>query len=172
MMGCMGEFCVFRRDIAAFLLQGIGESALVGRNHFKGKELKRVVLTCDLASTDSLSVLRAAYLSLDSSDGIRSQMIDRICFAKDYDAVLTVRTETGERASHSNTIAVPSTISTTDTFASSLSRETYGKYVALPSSIMTCWQFVSELLQGCPWHVFLRLVEGLAQPPSGYAGFL
>jgi len=82
---------------AAFL-QGTGEYCLVGRRKLNGKETEPSVFHAIELSEIHLSALRGGVLvRWISSMEIRSQNeLTRFGFAKDYDAVVTVRTEAGE----------------------------------------------------------------------------
>jgi hypothetical protein len=76
----------------------MGEYCLVGRGKFNGKETERSVFHALELNEIQLSALRAGLLvRWISSMEIRSQNeLTRFGFAKDYDAVVTVRTEAGE----------------------------------------------------------------------------
>ena len=98
MRGCAGEFVYSIASSAAVLLQGVGEYCLVGRDRFNGKEAERSVLHATGLNEIHLSVLRAGVLvRWIGSMEIRSQNeLTTFGFAKDYDAIVTVRTEAGE----------------------------------------------------------------------------
>ena len=161
MMGCMGEFAYSVASSAAFLLQGIGEYCLVGRNHFKGKEAERSVLHAIGLNEIHLSVLRAGVLvRWIAPTEIRSQNeLTGFGFAKDYDAVLTVRTETGERRFALEYERSPKTIRYYRHVAASLSRETYVKYVLYLVCNYDLLQFDSGFFRGAGCHVFFGLVK-------------
>lgn len=84
---------------AAFLLQGAGEYCLVGRGRFNGKEAERSVLHAIGLNEIHLSLLRAGLLvRWTASLELRSQNeLTSFGFAKDYDAVVTVRSEAGDQ---------------------------------------------------------------------------
>lgn len=92
--GCTGELVYSIANTAAALLQGMGEYCLVGRDRFNGKEAERSVLHAVGLNDIHLSALRAGLLvRWISSTEVRSQNeLTGFGFAKDYDAVLTVRT--------------------------------------------------------------------------------
>src|SRR2546425_1204674 len=99
MSGCTGEFAYSAASGAAVLLQGMGEYCLVGRDRFNGKEAERSVLHAIGLNEIHLSALRAGLLARwIGSMEIRSQNeLTAFGFAKDYDAIVTVRTDIGER---------------------------------------------------------------------------
>lgn len=96
--GCAGDLVYSIANTSAALLQGMGEYCLVGRGRFNGKEAERSVLHAIGLNQIHLAVLQAGSLvRWVSSMEVRSQNeLTRFAFAKDYDAVLTVRIGVGE----------------------------------------------------------------------------
>ena len=93
-----GEYVYSIAASAAIFLQNIGEYCLVGRDRFGGKEVERSVFHAIGLNEIQLSLLRAGLLiRWIGSMEVRSQNeLTGFGFAKDYDAVVTVQTETGD----------------------------------------------------------------------------
>jgi hypothetical protein len=159
--GCMGEFAYSVESSAAVLLQGMGEYCLVGSNHFNGKEAERSVLHAIGLNEIHLSVLRAGVLvRWIGSTEIRSQNeLTGFGFAKDYDAVLTVRTETGEQRFALEYERSPKTIKYYRHVAASLSREAHVNYVLYLVCNYDLLQFVSGFFRDAECRVFFGLVK-------------
>src|SRR5487761_147174 len=96
---CTGEFVYSVASSAAVLLQGEGEYCLLGRHRFNGNEAERSVPHAIGLNEIQLTALRAGLLvRWIGSLEIRSQNeLTAFGFAKDYDAVVTIRTDIGER---------------------------------------------------------------------------
>ena len=93
-----GSFVYSIGPSAALLLQGAGEYCLVGWGRFNGKEADRSVHHAIGLNEIHLSLLRAGLLvRWTGALEVRSQNeLTTFGFAKDYDAVVTVRTESGD----------------------------------------------------------------------------
>ena len=94
-----GEYVYSIAASAAVFLQNIGEYCLVGRDRFGGKEVERSVFHAIGLNEIQLSLLRAGLLTRwIGSLEVRSQNeLTGFGFAKDYDAIVTVRTEAGDQ---------------------------------------------------------------------------
>src|SRR5467141_1730523 len=161
MQGCTGEFVYSVAGGAAVLLQGMGEYCLVGRDRFNGKEAERSVLHAIGLNEIHLSVLRAGLLVrwIDSM-GIRSQNeLTGFGFAKDYDAVVTVRTEAGEQRFALEYERSPKTIKYYKDVAASLSREVHVNHVLYLTCNYDLLQFVSGFFGNTKCRVFFGLVK-------------
>jgi Replication-relaxation len=90
---CSGEFVYSIARSAATMLQGMGEYCLVGRERAKAREVEPSVLHAIGLNDIHLTVLRTGMLvRWASSIEIRSQNeLTGFGFAKDYDAIVTVR---------------------------------------------------------------------------------
>lgn len=122
---CMGDFVYSIANTAAVLLQGMGEYCLVGRSRFNGKEAERSALHALGLNEIRLSALRAGLLvRWVSSMEVRSQNeLTGFAFAKDYDAVLTIRTALGEQRFALEYERSPKTMRYYRDVAAALSRE-------------------------------------------------
>lgn len=159
--GCTGEFVYSLASTAAVLLQGMGEYCLVGRGRFNGKEAERSVLHAIGLNEIHLSPLRAGLLvRWTGSMEIRSQNeLTGFGFAKDYDAVVTVRTEAGEQRFALEYERSPKTIKYYRDVAASLSRELHVNQVLYLVSNYDLLQFVSGFFRNAHCHVLFGLVK-------------
>jgi len=159
--GCMGEFVYSLASTAALLLQGMGEYCLVGRDRFNGKETERSVLHAIGLNEIHLSALRAGLLvRWIGSTEVRSQNeLTAFGFAKDYDAVVTVRTEAGEQRFALEYERSPKTIKYYRTVAASLSREPQVNQVLYLVSNYDLLQFISGFVKNAHCRVLLGLVK-------------
>ena len=158
--GSIGDFVYSVGRSAAFLLQGVGEYCLVGRNQFKEKKVAWSAHAIGLNDIH-LSVLRAGLLLRWISPAeIRSQNeLTRFGFAKDYDAIVTVRTDTGERRFALEYERSPKAIKYYRYVAASLSREIGVSYVLYLVCNYDLLQFVSGFFRNVRCRVCFGLVN-------------
>jgi len=158
---CTGEFVYSLASSAAVLLQGMGEYCLVGRDRFNGREAERSVLHAIGLNEIHLSALRAGLLvRWTGSMEIRSQNeLTAFGFAKDYDAVVTVRTEAGEQRFALEYERSPKTIKYYRDVAACLSREMHVNQVLYLVSNYDLLQFISGFLRNAHSRVLLGLVK-------------
>jgi len=159
--GCTGEFVYSVGSTAAALLQGVGDYCLVGRDRFNGKEAERSLLHAIELNEIHLSALRAGFLvRWISSTEIRSQNeLTGFGFAKDYDAVLTVRTEAGERRFALEYERSPKPIRYYRDVAASLSREAHVEEVLYLVPNYDLLRFISAFFRNYSCRVFFGLVR-------------
>ncbi|MHB8527277.1 MAG: hypothetical protein ACYDD2_14115 [Candidatus Acidiferrales bacterium] len=143
------------------LLQGMGEYCLVGRDRFNGKEAERSVLHAIGLNEIQLSALRAGVLvRWIGSLEIRSQNeLTGFGFAKDYDAIVTVRTETGEQRFALEYERSPKTIKYYRDVAASLGREAHVSHVLYLVSNYDLLQFISGFFRDTRCHVYFGLAK-------------
>jgi hypothetical protein len=160
-LGCTGEFVYSLASTAAVLLQGMGEYCLVGRDRFNGKEAERSVLHAIELNEIHLSVLRAGLLvRWISSMEIRSQNeLTGFGFAKDYDAVLTVRTEGGEQRFALEYERSPKPMRYYRDVAASLNREAHVLHVLYLVCNYDLLRFISGFFGNSQRRVFFGLVK-------------
>ena len=158
---CTGEFVYSVASSAAVLLQGMGEYCLVGRDRFNGKEAERSVLHSIGLNEIHLSVLRAGLLvRWIGSMEIRSQNeLTGFSFAKDYDAVVTVRTEAGEQRFALEYERSPKPMRYYKDVAASLSREAHVNHVLYLTCNYDLLQFISGFFSNTNCRVFFGLVK-------------
>lgn len=159
--GCTGEFVYSLASTAAILLQGLGEYCLVGRDRFNGKEAERSVLHAIGLNEIHLSALRAGLLvRWTGCMEIRSQNeLTGFGFEKDYDAVVTVRTEASEQRFALEYERSPKTIKYYRDVAASLSREVHVNEVLYLVSNYDLLQFISGFFRNAHCRVFFGLVK-------------
>jgi len=145
----------------AVLLQGMGEYCFLGRNRINGKEDERRILHSIGLNEIHLSVLRAGLLvRWIGSMEVRSQNeLTGFGFAKDYDAVVTVRTEAGEQRFALEYERSPKTIKYYKDVAASLSREVHVNHVLYLTCNYDLLQFVSGFFGNTKCRVFFGLVK-------------
>jgi hypothetical protein len=158
---CTGEFVYSVASSAAVLLQGMGEYCLVGRDRFNGKEAERSVLHAIGLNDIQLTVLRADLLvRWIGSMEVRSQNeLTGFGFAKDYDAVVTVRTEAGEQRFALEYERSPKPIRYYRDVAASLTREAHVNHVLYLTCKYDLLQFVSSFFSNTKPRVFFGLVK-------------
>jgi hypothetical protein len=158
---CTGEFVYSIVSSAAVLLQGIGEYCLVGRDRFNGKEVERSVLHAIGLNEIHLSVLRTGLLvRWIGSMEVRSQNeLTGFGFAKDYDAVVTVRTEAGEQRFALEYERSPKPMRYYRDVAASLSREAHVNHVLYLTCNYDLLQFISGFFSNTKCRVFFGLVK-------------
>jgi len=176
MQGCTGEFVYSVAGGAAMLLQDMGEYCLVGRDRFNGKEAERSVLHAIGLNEIQLSVLRAGLLvRWIGSMEIRSQNeLTGFGFVKDYDAVVTVRTETEDRRFALEYERSPKPMRFYRDIAVALGREAHVSHVLYLVSNYDLLQFISGFFRNSQCRVFFGLVKDwhaqlLDMPVSGYS---
>lgn len=158
---CTGEFVYSIASGAAMLLQGMGEYCLVGRDRFNGKEAERSVLHAIGLNEIHLSVLRTGLLTRwVGSMEIRSQNeLTGFGFAKDYDAVLTVRTEAREQRFALEYERSPKPMRYYRDVAAALGREAHVSHVLYLVSNYDLLQFISGFFRNSQCRVFFGLVK-------------
>lgn len=159
--GCTGELVYSVANRAAVLLQAMGEYCLVGRDRFNGKEVERSVLHAIGLNEIHLSVLRAQLLvRWISSMEVRSQNeMTAFGFAKGYDAVVTVRTEAGERRFALEYERSPKPMRYYRDVATALSREAHVSQVLYLIPNYDLLQFVSSFFGNSQRRVYFGLVK-------------
>ncbi len=159
--GCTGEFVYSVAVGAAMLLQGMGEYCLVGRGRFNGKEAERSVLHAIGLNDIQLSVLRAGLLvRWIGSTEIRSQNeLTGFGFAKDYDAVVTVRTGAAEQRFALEYERSPKPMRYYRDVAAALGREAHLSHVLYLASNYDLLQFISGFFRNSKCRVFFGLVK-------------
>lgn len=159
--GCTGELVYSVANTAAALLQGMGEYCLVGRDRFNGREAERSVLHAVGLNDIHLSVLRAGLLvRWISSIEVRSQNeLTGFGFAKDFDAVLTVRTCAGEGYFALEYERSPKPMRYYRDVAASLCRETHVNQVLYLVCNYDLLQFISGSFGNSQRRVFFGLVK-------------
>ena len=159
--GCTGGFVYSVGGGGAALLQGMGEYCLVGRDRFNGKETERSVFHALELNDIQLSALRAGLLlRWISSLEIRSQNeLTRFGFAKDYDAVVTVRTEAGEARFALEYERSPKPKRYYGNVAAALDREAHVSHVLYLACNYDLLQFVSSFFRSSRCQVFFGLVK-------------
>jgi hypothetical protein len=142
------------------LLQGMGEYCLVGRARFNGKESERSVVHAIGLNDVQLSALRAGLLARwIGATEIRSQNeLTGFGFAKDYDAVVTVRTGAGEQRFALEYERSPKPMRYYRDVAASLSRETHVNQVLYLVCNYDLLRFISSFWNS-QRHVFFGLVN-------------
>lgn len=158
---CAGEFVYSVGGAAARLLQGMGEYCLVGRGRFNGKEAERSVLHAIGLNDIQLAILRSGLLvRWIASPEIRSQNeLTGFGFAKDYDAVVAVRTEAGEQRFALEYERSPKLIRYYRDIAAALGREAHVSQVLYLVSNYDLLQFISGFFRNSRCHVFFGLVK-------------
>ncbi|MFZ0520607.1 MAG: hypothetical protein WAL95_06265 [Candidatus Acidiferrales bacterium] len=159
--GCTGEFVYSVASGAAWLLQGMGEYCLVGRARSKDKEVERGVLHALGLNEIHLSVLRAGLLARwVGAREVRSQNeLTTFGFAKDYDAVVTVRTAAGERRFALEYERSPKSMRYYHDVAASLGRELHVDRVLYLVCNYDLLRFVSGFFGNGQHRVFFGLVK-------------
>lgn len=157
---CAGEFVYSLAGGAATLLQGMGEYCLVGRGRFNGKEAERSVLHAIELNEIHLSALRAGLLvRWNSSVEVRSQNeLTGFGFAKDYDAVVTVRSGAGEQRFALEYERSPKPIRYYKDVAAALGRERHLSRVLYLASNYDLLQFISGFFRNSQCRVVFGLV--------------
>lgn len=158
---CPGGYVYSIGQSGAALLQGMGEYCLVGLDRFNGKESERSILH-DIELNDiQLSALRAGILvRWAAAREIRSQNeLTAFGFAKDYDALVTVRTEAGEHRFALEYERSPKPKRYYLEVAAALDREVHVSHLLYLASNYDLLQFVSGFFRRSQCRVFCGLVK-------------
>jgi hypothetical protein len=133
----------------------------VGRDRFNGKEAERSVFHSIELNEIHLSVLRGGVLvRWIGSREIRSQNeLTAFGFAKDYDAIVTVRTEAGEQRFALEYERSPKPMRYYKQVAASLSREAHVDHVLYLVCNYDLLRFVSGFFGNSKCRVFFGLVK-------------
>jgi hypothetical protein len=160
-LACTGEFVYSVAGGTAALLQGMGEYCLVGRGRFNGKEAERSILHAIGLNDIHLSVLRAGLLvRWMGSMEIRSQNeLTGFGFAKDYDAVVTVRTGAGEARFALEYERSPKPTRYYRDVSAALGREAHVNQVLYLVSNYDLLRFISGFFRNSQCRVFFGLVK-------------
>jgi len=139
----------------------MGEYCLVGRGRFNGKETERSVFHALELNQIQLSALRAGLLvRWISSMEIRSQNeLTQFGYAKDYDAVVTVRTRNGERRFALEYERSPKPKRYYSGVAAALDHEAHVSHVLYLACNYDLLQFVSGFFRRSHCQVFFGLVN-------------
>ncbi len=171
-LACTGEFVYSVAGGAAMLLQGMGEYCLVGRPN--GKEAERSVPHAIGLNDIQLSALSAGVLvRWICSMEIRSQNeLTGFGFAKDYDAVVTVRIEAREQRFALEYERSPKPRRYYRDVADALGREAHVSHVLYLASNYDLLQFISGFFGSSQCRVLFGLVKDwhsqlLDMPVSG-----
>jgi len=158
---CSGEFVYSVASGAAVLLQGMGEYCLVGHDRFNGKEAERSVAHSIGLNEIHLSVLRAGVLvRWVGPTEVRSQNeLTGFGFAKDYDAVVTVRARGGEQRFALEYERSPKPLRYYRDVAAALGREAQVSHVLYLVSNYDLLQFISGLFRNSKCRVLFGLVK-------------
>jgi hypothetical protein len=161
MPGCSGEFVYTVAGRTAILLQGEGEYCLAGGSRFSGNEAERIALHAIGLNEIQLSALRAGLLvRWTGATEVRCQNeLTGFGFAKDYDAVVTVRTEGGERSFALEYERSPKPIPYYRDVAAALGREARVEHVLYLVSNYDLLRFISGIFRNAPCRVFFGLVK-------------
>src|SRR5882672_359717 len=146
---------------AATLLQSMGEYCLVGCGRTDAGKADRNVLHAIGLNEIQLSALRAGLLARwIGSMEIRSQNeLTAFGFAKDYDAIVTVRTEAGEQRFALEYERSPKPMRYYKEVAASLSREAHVNHVLYLTCNYDLLQFVSGFFRNTKCRVFFGLAK-------------
>jgi hypothetical protein len=158
---CMDEALYSIAHCAEHLLQGMGECCLVGRRRPGEKGIGLTYQHAIDLNDIHLTALRAGVLvRWTGALEIRSRNeLTEIGFAKDYDAIVTVGTETGEHGFALEYERSAKTIERYRKVAASLSRETQVSPVLYLVASYDLQRFVSGALRGAQCRVFFGLVK-------------
>ena len=154
-----GEYLYSIAAPAAIFLQNIGEYCLVGRDRFGGKEIERSVFHAIGLNEIQLSLLRAGLLiRWIGSLEVRSQNeLTGFGFAKDYDAVVTVQTETGDERFALEYERSPKSVKHYREIAATVTREVHLSRVLYLVSNYDLLQFVSGFFRNTRSRVLFGL---------------
>jgi hypothetical protein len=154
-----GEVVYSIASIGAELLQGRGENCLFGHERSNGKRAERSVLHAIGLNDIHLSVLRAGVLvRWIGALEIRSHNeLTGFGFAKDYDAIVTVRSESGEHRFALEYERSPKTVDRYRAIAASLSMEARVSQVLYLVTSDDLLRFVSRHLGKAECHAYFGL---------------
>lgn len=161
MPGYAGEFVYCVSNTTGALLQGRGEYCLVGRGRFNGKEAERSALHAIGLNEIHLSALRAGLVvRWIGSLEVRSQNeLTGFGFAKDYDAVVTVKMAADEQRIALEYERTPKPARYYRGVADSLCRETHVNQVLYLVCNYDLLQFISRFFVDCRLRVCFGLVK-------------
>jgi hypothetical protein len=159
--GSTGEFVYSVAGRAAMLLQGMGEYCLVGRDRFNGKEAERSVLHAIGLNDIHLSALRAGLLVrwIGATEVRCQNELTGFGFAKDYDAIVTVRTEAGEQHFALEYERSPKPMRYYRDVAASLGREAHVNQVLYLVCNYDLLQFISSFFGNSQRRVLFGMVK-------------
>jgi len=159
--GCTGGFVYSVAGNGAAVLQGMGEYCLVGRGKLNGRDTQQSLFHALELNEIQLSALRAELLvRWISSMEIRSQNeLTRYGFAKDYDAVVTVRAGAGESRFALEYERSPKPKRYYSGVAADLDRELHVSQVLYLASNYDLLRFVSSFFRSSRCQVFFGLVK-------------
>ena len=145
---------------AATLLQSMGEYCLVGRGHFDRDKAYGNVLHAIGLNEIQLSALRAGVLvRWTSSSAVRSQNeLTPFGFAKDYDAIVTISTDVGERRFALEYERSPKSARSYRDIAACVSQEGHVNRVLYLAANYDILRFVSGFFRDGEFPVFFGLV--------------
>lgn len=154
-----GEYVYSIAESAAIFLQNIGEYCLVGRDRFGGKQIERSVFHAIGLNEIQLSLLRAGLLIRWTGPmEVRSQNeLTGFGFAKDYDAVITVRTDAGDERFALEYERSPKSVKHYREIAETLTREMHLNRVLYLVANYDLLQFVSGFFRNTRCRVFFGL---------------
>jgi hypothetical protein len=144
---------------AATLLQSMGEYCLIGRGHSEREKANGSALHAIGLNEIHLSALRAGVLvRWTSSTEIRSQNeLTAFAFAKDYDAIVTVNTEIGERSFALEFERTPKPAKRYRAIAAYISREVHVNRLLYLAANYDLLRFVSSFFADAEFPVFFGL---------------
>jgi hypothetical protein len=156
----IGDVVYSLANDTAELLQGMGEYCLVGRGRSNVRKDNHGVLHAVGLNDIHLSLLRSHLLvRWASAMQIRSQNeLTDYGFAKDYDAVITVRTDIGECRFALEYERTPKAMKYYRALASSLSKEIHVSRVLYLVQNYDLLRFISRFFGNSPCAVFFGLV--------------
>jgi len=154
-----GEYIYSIARSAAVFLQSIGDYCLVGRDRFGGREAERSVLHAIGLNGIQLSLMRAGLLvRWVGSTEVRSQNeLTGFGFAKDYDAIVAVRTDCGEQRFALEYERSPKGLRYYRDVAAALKHEVHVKRVLYLVCNYDLLQFVSGFFRNADCRVLLGL---------------
>ena len=161
MPGYTGEYVYCVSNTTGALLQGRGEYCLVGRGRFNGREAERSVLHAIGLNEIHLSALRAGLVvRWIGSLEVRSQNeLTGFGFAKDYDAVVTVKMAAAEQRIALEYERSAKAARDYRDVADSLRRETHVNQVLYLVCNYDLLQFISRFFVDCQLRVCFGLVK-------------
>lgn len=156
----IGDFVYSLGDDAAELLQSMGEYCLIGHGRSNARNTNQSVLHAVELNEIHLSLLRSQLLvRWTSAMQVRSQNeLTDYGFAKDYDAVLIVRTEVGESRFALEYERTPKAMKYYRAIASSVSKEIHVGRVLYLAPNYDLLRFISRFFGGGPCVAFFGLV--------------
>ena len=156
----IGDVVYSLANDAAELLQSMGEYCLIGRGRSTGKNGNQSVLHAVGLNDIHLSLMRSHLLvRWISAMQIRSQNeLTDYGFVKDYDAVVTVRTEIGEYRFALEYERTPKAVKNYSAIASCISEETHLSRLLYLATNYDLLRFISRFFRQSKCAVFFGLV--------------